>query len=375
MTEAAHATAARANSLLDAQALGWTLDQLDEEGELVKFAAGIPGFSHSTEVKGPTAILEKIPDLSKLHSNLSRHITLLLIRASKPGLLRDSKLLPESVRKQRVTICLEALYYLPRGIKMILERFANNYHDRKVEAGFSPIFQSAESWLIAERLSVPNERIDPCVTIGAQCIATVIASQPPNKQTQPNLMQHLKINEPQIFSSYLEPFDSALLKNLNQFLENTAFKFIDMEDIDIIIWTIHLVKRLELRHAAQMLQDEFKTLLAKIYQHEIGSSGRASINAKRLLDELIGPRRPVASNSSAHEQRSSPSGPLSLNAPGTASTPTSASTPQSPQSLSMRRPLLIFPQRSNDTYISIYSPRFPMSPKDTLPLMPMSPSL
>lgn len=365
MTEAANAAAARANNLLDAQALGWTLDQLDEEGELVKFAAGIPGFAHSTEVKDSAAILEKIP--SKLHSDLSRHITLLLIRASKPGLMRDSKLLPESVRKQRVTICLEALYHLPQGIKMIIERFANNYCNPKVEAGFSPIFQSKESWLIAERLSVPNKRVDQCVTIGARCIAAVIASQPPNKQTQPNLMQHLKIKDPQVFNSYLEPFDSALLKNLNQFLENTALKFIDLEDIDIIVWTIRLVKRLKLRHAAQQLQDEFKTLLDKIDRQ---SSGRASINAKQLLyelNELIVPQRQVASNSSVHGKRSSPSGPLSLNAPGTATASTSASTPQSPQSLSTRRPLLLVPQRTNDTYISICSPTFPMSPNDNLP--------
>ena len=373
MTEAAHAEAARANSLLDAQALGWTLDRLDEEGELVKFAAGIPGFAHSTEVKDSAAILEKIP--SKLHSDLPRHITLLLIRASKPGLMRDSKLLSESVRKQRVTICLEALYYLPRGIKMILRRFADNYRNPKVEAGFSPIFQSTESWLIAERLSVPNNRVDQCVTIGAQCIATVIASQPPNKHTQPNLMQHLKIKEPQIFNSYLEPFDSALLKNLNQFLENTALEFIDMEDIDIIVWTIRLVKRLKFRHAAQKLQNEFQTLLDKIYQHERRPLGRTSTNAKRLLDELIGPNRPVASHSSAHGKRSSPSGPLKFNAPGTAATSRSASTPKSAQPLSMRRPLLLVPQRSDDTCISIYSPTFLMSPNDTLPSIPMSTSL
>lgn len=43
MTEAANEAAKRAENQLDARALGWTLDQLDEEGEPVTFAAGFPG--------------------------------------------------------------------------------------------------------------------------------------------------------------------------------------------------------------------------------------------------------------------------------------------------------------------------------------------
>jgi hypothetical protein len=250
MTEAAHAAAARADSQRDAQALGWTLDQLDEEGELVKFAAGIPGFSLSTEVENPVAILEKAPHSSNLHCDLSRHITLMLIRASKPGLLRGSKLLPGPVREQRMTVCLTALYYLPHAIEKVLKRAAL-YPSREVVAGFSPILQSAESWRIAEGLSKPKRRIDLAVTIGAQCVAAVIASQPPDKQMQPILMQHLNIEDPHIFSRYLEPFDSILLKNLNQFLKNTALKFIEREDFNIILWTLRLIKRHKLEHAAQ----------------------------------------------------------------------------------------------------------------------------
>jgi hypothetical protein len=369
MTEAAHAAAARADSQLDAQALGWTLDQLDEEGELVKFAAGIPGFSLSTEVKEPVAILEKTPDRSDLHRDLSRHITSMLIRASKPGLLRGSKLLPESVRQQRTTVCLTALYYLPHAIEKILNRVADR-PSRAVVAGFSPILHSAESWLIAEGLSKPKRGIDRGVTIGAQCVATVIASQPP-EHTQSILMRHLKIKEP-YFSLYLEPFDSVLLKNLNRFLQNTALEFIDMKDIKIILSTVHLVKQLKFEHAASELQDEFRTLIAKIYQHEMGSSGNVRINVGLLLDELtslilIGPRRQAPRILCAQGPGDSPSGTLFLNAPGTATTSTSASTPQIPQTLSMPRPLWLVPQRPNDTYILMKSPTSPISPNDVPP--------
>jgi hypothetical protein len=42
MTKVAHIAAARANGRLDARASCCTLDQLDEEGEFVKFAVGKP---------------------------------------------------------------------------------------------------------------------------------------------------------------------------------------------------------------------------------------------------------------------------------------------------------------------------------------------
>lgn len=132
--------------------------------------------------------------------------------------------------------------------------------------GFSPIFQSAESWIIAEQLSKTNSRIDVGVTIGARCVATVIASQlpVPDKQMQPVLMRHLKIEEPHISSLYPENFDSALR------------------------YTLRLVKRLELKHAAQEQQDEFNKLLNRIYEVAEQSSERASSNARQLLVELFG---------------------------------------------------------------------------------------
>jgi Family of unknown function (DUF6535) len=358
MTEAAHDAAKRAKNQLDSRALGWTLDQLDEEGELVKFATGIPGFSRSTRVEGAVSILQRTPEFSTHYTSLYRHIALLLIRASKPELFHDSKLLSESVRQQRTTTCLVALYYLPHAIEKILRRMASS-HTRKVVVGFSPIFQSAESWIIAERLSEPNDRIDVGVTIGARCMATVIASQPPNEQMQPILMRHLKIEEPHILGLYLEPFDSALLKNLNQFLEDTALKYIDMKDFNIIRWTLDLVKRPKLKHAAQELQDEFNMLINKIYVHAEQSSERASSNARVLLkslDELICSLHPARTY--VCSQISSPSGSLSLNGSTTAAL-MSVSTPPIPKTRLW--PLFVLP-RPNETSIPMDSVTSPMSP-------------
>jgi hypothetical protein len=50
--------AMRPNTQRDAQAFGWALDRLDEEGKLVKFATGVPGSSRSIKVKESVTILE-----------------------------------------------------------------------------------------------------------------------------------------------------------------------------------------------------------------------------------------------------------------------------------------------------------------------------
>jgi hypothetical protein len=359
--EAAHDAAKRAKNQLYARALGWTLDQLDEEGELVKFAAGIPGFSRSTRVEGAVSILNSAPKSSTHYKSLYRHIVLLLIRASKPELLHDSKLLPEPVRQQRSIVCLVALYYLPHAIEKILDRMVSS-HTREVAAGFSPIFESVESWSIAERLSEPNNRTDVGVTIGARCMATVIASKLPDKKI---LMRHFKVKEPQDFSRYLEPFDNALLKNINKFLEDTALKFIeDVENFKIILSTLRLVKRPKLEHAAEELRGEFEKLRDRICEHSKRPSERASKNAKELLELLYELFHPAATNACA--ETSSPSGSLSVNGP-TAAALMTASTSSTPTSkTSMLRPLQLDLSRSNDAYISMDSVTSPMSPNDTL---------
>jgi hypothetical protein len=381
MTKAVYTAAVRLDAQRDARALGWTLDRLDEEGELVKFAAGIPGFSRSTEVEEPVAILEKTPALSKLHRGLSRHIMALLIRASKPGLLRDSKLLPESVRQYRVKVCLEALFYLPHAIEGILDRFAGHYNNPKVVLGYAPILQSVESWLIAERLSVSSSsRINPAVKIGAQCLATVIASQPPpDEQCRPILMRHLRIKEPDILNQYLDFFDSLLLKNLNGFLKDTAKKVIEDADkqhhIDIVLSTVRLAKRLKFEHATHEMRDQFEEWRTAIQQYATGPAGKAKDNAEKLLYELssltTGPPRPPAPvpPASGNVPRAHT---LPTNALGTAATSTSTHPPQTSQIPSVRRPLRPVLQPSNDAYIEMSSSPIPQS--DTFPLTSMSPS-
>ena len=358
ITEAIYISALRPDSQRDARALGWTLDQLDEEGELVQFAAGIPGFSHSTEVKESVSTLEKTPMSSQLHCNLYLHITRLLIRAFKPGQLHDSKLLPESVRKQRVTICLEALYYLPHALEKLLQTIASNLDGRNVVRGLLPALLSVESWLFAERLSVANTSIlDRGVKIGAQCMATVIASQPPpDEQSRSILMRHLRIEEP-LLDRYLEPFDSLLLKNLNFFLINTAFDVISDENvqqhIDLVLVTVRLAKRLKFEHAAPELRAQFERLRTRTQQYATELSGKAGDNAEKLLSELqslAADPHLEPQHDPGREQRAQT---WPTDAPGIAAASMSTHPPQTSQNPSGQWPLQPVSQPSNDVYISI----------------------
>ncbi len=141
-------------------------------------------FSRSADVKDAASILDSAPKYSIHYTSL---FALRLIRASKPGLLHNSKLLPEPVWQQRTTVCLVALYYLSRDVEKIL------FHSREIVAGFFPIFQLAESWtIIAERYLNPATEsmwVYVVLMIGAQCIATLIASRPLDNQMQVILMR------------------------------------------------------------------------------------------------------------------------------------------------------------------------------------------
>ena len=383
ITEAIYTSAMRPDSERDARALGWTLDRLDE-GELVQFAAGIPGFSRSIEVKESASILEMTPMSTQLHWDLSWHITHLLMRAFIPGQLHDSKLLPESVRKQRVSTCLEALYYLPHALKTILQSIASNPKHPHFVGGVLPVLISMESWLLAERLSKAQTSIlDRAVKFGAQCMMTVIASQPPpDEQSRSILMRYLRIDEP-LLDRYLEPFDSLLLKNLNFFLINTAFNVISDKDIqhhiDLVLLTVHLAKRpLKFEHAAQELRAQLERLRTRIQQDATDPSGTATSrdNAERLLSELSSlttspplphpdPQPDPVKESRAHTWPTTDA--------GTAVASTSAHTLQTSQNLSGQPPLQPASQPSNDVYISMVASS-PVLQNDTFSMTPLSPS-
>jgi hypothetical protein len=371
MTKAAYYVALASDKGMITRALGWTLDRLDEEGEMVQFAAGIPGFSRSIGVKDAVAILDEAPKCSTLHRALYRDVTSLLIRSAKPGLLPDSKLLPESVRQERVKICLQALYFLPAAMQRLLHRAADQMHNKKVVVPLAPLLQSVESWLIAERLSKASSRIHQDVTIAARCMAAVLARQMPNEKTEPIVMAQLNIADLETLNCLARPGDSLLLKNLNNLLENTALEYIDMdpEKFPIVISAARLVmKMLRIPMAQEELRDEYARLLARIESRATASSSseNARMNAKKLLSMLS--ESPVTRAPAPDAQAGPTARP-----PDDAATAAAAAIPLRTSRNSPSRPLQPILQQSVYTFIPMTSPidtSYPLSPyNDTYPLV------
>jgi hypothetical protein len=331
MSAAAYDEALRSDKGMISRALGWTLDRTDEEGELVQFAAGVPGFSRSSEVKDSVSILEEAPTCSTLHDTLWRNIIILLARSAKPGMLPDSKLLPESVRQERIKICLEALYFLPRAIETLL-RYATRAIERDNKddtAVLSTVFRSVASWCIAERLSKPDRTIHRDVTVAAQCVAAVLGTYKPDEESKPIVMRQLKIEDPDILNEYMAHNDSLLLRNLNIFLEYTALEYLETnpEKYSIVLSTTSLaIRKFTVMKAKPELQGEYENLKERIRLHITGSSSEnASTNANKLLSMLLRPPLPRPPRNSRAAPFSPPPPPEDV--PDLATIPTSSTLP------------------------------------------------
>ena len=93
-------------------ALGWTLASLDEEKEIEKFAAGVPGFFDSHAVPdAASAILPLISDKPMANTILGSRLYDLLKTCTMPG----TSPLNDEDRKSRLRVCMKCLWYFGRA--------------------------------------------------------------------------------------------------------------------------------------------------------------------------------------------------------------------------------------------------------------------
>jgi hypothetical protein len=103
----------------------WTFDSLDEDHELERFFAGLPGFRSSKMVKDP------LPNLTwEQQGNILDALIGLLDRTAA------SDLLPEPVKFRRTVICRKAIgpADMPREIQRVLYRIFHHDQDRPVQS-------------------------------------------------------------------------------------------------------------------------------------------------------------------------------------------------------------------------------------------------
>ena len=120
MQKMAEEVAFNSLSEIDTRAFMWTFDCLDEDHELERFFAGLPGFRGSKMVKDP------LPDLTfEQQDKILQALISLSIRTS------SSDLLPEPVKIWRTVICRKALgpEDIPReNLKHFLRRILSGVH-------------------------------------------------------------------------------------------------------------------------------------------------------------------------------------------------------------------------------------------------------
>ena len=147
-TEATHPTA---------RALQGTLMSLDEDHELEEFLDGLPGLFH-----GSTA-----PHAQGMRPDLEQSVGPV---ADKLLATCTTGLLPEGVRRQRLTACLGAIWCfsntIDRHLRAIWDQWTQSTNDP-----WGPL--STETWAVA--VKIPEDS-DPLTAIRAHCVQALIAA-------------------------------------------------------------------------------------------------------------------------------------------------------------------------------------------------------
>jgi len=183
------ASAKKQHWTIDARALAWTLDSLDEDHELEQFAAGMPGLFLSKAVEQPAEMLAHISESSTLHPNLGKDIQE-LVTGSSPW-AGSLHLLPKASRLWRDRVCLKALYFIPNAIQAAL---ANAIRGPGTTVAIPPFLNSYESWAVADALR-QDPRIDLEIRLDAECVTAVTCARldPSDGRTPPILSDRLDI--------------------------------------------------------------------------------------------------------------------------------------------------------------------------------------
>lgn len=209
------ASAKRQNWTMDARALAWTLDALDEDHDLEQFAAGIPGLFVSKAVEQPAGMLASISETTTLHPNLGKDIQKLVTGSSLHA--ESLHLLSEARRLWRDRVCLRALYFIPNAIQAALSNAIRGPGNIVTTPSF---LDSYESWAVADALS-QDPRIDMKIRLDAECVAAIACARldPSDRRTPPILADRLDIpNDELTHHLQTRERDNLLLTQLLSFV-------------------------------------------------------------------------------------------------------------------------------------------------------------
>lgn len=222
------ASAKRQHWKMDARALAWTLDSLDEDHELEQFAAGIPGLFVSKAVEQPAGMLSSISESTTLHPNLGKDIQKLVTGSSQHA--ESLHLLSKARRLWRDMVSLRALYFNPNTIQAAFFNAIRGPGNIVILPSF---LDSYESWAVADALG-QDPRIDMKIRFDAECVAAITCARldPSDQRTPPILADRLDIPNDEL-TPYLQTRerDNLLLAQLLSFVRRICHIGLGMVDI------------------------------------------------------------------------------------------------------------------------------------------------
>ena len=183
MHKAAEESAFKSPPLIDTRAFMWTFDCLDEDHELERFFAGLPGFRSSKMVKNP---------FLDLTSEQQEKLLNALIGLSDRTYSSD--LLPEKIKMRRTVICRKAIgpTDIPRAIRHAHQRVTSEDQYGRV--------QSAEIATLVRGWDNGEDQLTTMITQGM--VSTVIA----RAQRHDDLWFTLASNEMSVSESVLRNY-------------------------------------------------------------------------------------------------------------------------------------------------------------------------
>ena len=234
------ATRLHARADADTNALRWTLRSLDEDHELEEFLDGLPGLFHGS---------------SRHHSLGLRGGLEQLVKpvADKLFATCTTGLLPEILRRQRLTACLRAIWCFSGTVDPHFRAIWEQW-DKLTNDPWGPL--STETWAVASNMTT---ELDPFIALRAHCIQALMAVMWSRGRWQCASSEAASLLQRQLGAS----------------------------SVDIDRWWHTNVDQLQLAVAANLLTNSLP-LLRKLDKLETGGDTMLKIELKAILDTICG---------------------------------------------------------------------------------------
>ena len=246
MVKTAEETALKISPEIDARALMWTFDSLDEDHKLERFFAGVPGFCGSKAVSSPFGVF-----IEPYKWRLSDALVGLMHRTLTPNLVSDS------VRRRRSLICTRAMHAASLPIRpSICEEIING--------GWDGLLKHVEFGHFVKR----DHYNDPSMAYYSACMVAIVIARVKERDGHwfELAMDQLGISAP-VLQSYLAHGDSVLLANYIHILRDIVhvhFENFQSGDAASRWKTLELVSEFDIQDTLPTLQHDFCDLWNEI---------------------------------------------------------------------------------------------------------------